>query len=253
MRSERLPRSRQQFLFFFQLFDVKILAKFNKILEKSVEVTIFYKKNSRKFPISLSKNGEISPGKKTIGTHTNSNDIVVHSFLARDRNWTNLSAPVMFEKWLKNSNFQLRWQRYNPRFQPSSCPWSDFGRTIFVVGIIHNIAVLGTRTIISCEQSLWHCSADCLVANTLLHYLQSQQQELGQSEPASMTAQVSRSVHRMGCVFSSASSPYINQRSATVNFFAHWPLTLFSGPIFSQPWPSILPSHLVTLLYWPTS
>jgi hypothetical protein len=92
VRSERLPRSRQQFLFFFQLFDVKILAKFNKILEKSVEVTIFYKKNSRKFPISLSKNGEISPGKKTICTHTNSNDIVVHSFLAGDRNWTNLSA-----------------------------------------------------------------------------------------------------------------------------------------------------------------
>jgi hypothetical protein len=71
-----------------------------------------------------------------------------------------------------------------PRVQPTSSPWSNFGTTILVVDIIHNIAVLGTRTIISCEQSLWHCSAHCVVANTLLHYLQSQQQELGQSEPA---------------------------------------------------------------------
>jgi len=98
----------------------------------------------------------------------------VHSFLARDRNWTNLSAHVMFEKWMKSSNFQFRWERYNPRVQPASCPWSDFGTTILVVDIIHNMTVLRTSTIISCEQSLWHCSAHCVVANTLLHYLQSQ-------------------------------------------------------------------------------
>ncbi len=84
-----------------------------------------------------------------------------------------------------------------------------------LVDIIHNITVLGTtrtiiscehslttRTIISCEHSLWHCSANCVGTNTpSLHYLQSQLQELGQSEPASMTAPVSRSVHRMGHVF----------------------------------------------------
>ncbi len=58
-------------------------------------------------------------------------------------------------------------------------PPSDFGTIIQVVDRIHNIAVLGTRTIISCEQSLWNCSADCVVANTpSLHYLQSRQQEL---------------------------------------------------------------------------
>jgi hypothetical protein len=60
-----------------------------------------------------------------------------------------------------------------------------------------------------------------------------------------------------GLCFSSASSPYINQHSTTVNGFACWPLTFFLGSNFSQPSPSILPSHLVTLLtfllYWPTS
>jgi hypothetical protein len=34
----------QTAVFFFQLFDVEILAKFNKILEKSVEVTIVKEK-----------------------------------------------------------------------------------------------------------------------------------------------------------------------------------------------------------------
>jgi hypothetical protein len=165
----------------------------------------------------------------------------VHSFLARDRNWTNLSAHVMFEKWLKSCNFQLRWQRYNPRLQPSSCPWPDFGATILVVDIIHNIAVLGTRTIISCEQSLWHCSADCVVAITLLHYLQSKQQELGQSEPASMTAPVSRSVHRMGRVFHPPLHPTLTNIVPQSIFLLadHWPLSL--GQFFLNPDPPYYP------------
>jgi hypothetical protein len=116
-----------------------------------------------------------------MGTHNDSNDIVVHSFVPTDRNCTNLSSPC--DVWKVIEEFQLRWQPYNPKLQPSSCPWSDFGTIISVVDRIHNIAVLATRTIISCEQSLWHYSADCVVANTpSLHYLQSRQQELMYSQ-----------------------------------------------------------------------
>jgi hypothetical protein len=46
-----------------------------------------------------------------------------------------------------------------------------------------------------------------------------------------------------GLCFSSASSPYINQHSTTVKFLPTdvWPF--YFGPIFSQPWPSILPCY----------
>jgi hypothetical protein len=64
--SERLPRSRPQcfflfFPFFFFFFNVEIFAKFRKI-SRSYTTS----KNSKIFPISLSTNGEISPGKKTL-------------------------------------------------------------------------------------------------------------------------------------------------------------------------------------------
>jgi hypothetical protein len=54
------------FLSFFPFFDVKILAKCNpklKKLKKLIELTLG-KKNCKNFPISLSRNSEISPGKK---------------------------------------------------------------------------------------------------------------------------------------------------------------------------------------------
>jgi hypothetical protein len=69
-------------------------------------------------------------------------------------------------------------------------------------------------------------------------------ESLGQSEPAPMTAPVGRSVHRMGCLFSSRSWPSVNQHRTTVNFF--WLLTFgfflpFSWPFFLQPWPQYYP------------
>ncbi len=101
----------------------------------------------------------------------------MHSFLPTDRNCTNLSAHVMFEKLLKSSS--CHGNDTTPKLQLPSCPWSDCGTIMLVVDRIHNIAVLGTRTSIRCEQSLWHCSAGGVVANTpSLHYLGSRQQEL---------------------------------------------------------------------------
>jgi hypothetical protein len=41
----------------------------------------------------------------------------------------------------------------------------------------------------------------------------------GQSEPVPMTTPAGHSVHRDGLCFSSASLPYVNQRSTTVNLF----------------------------------
>jgi hypothetical protein len=66
-----------------------------------------------------------------------------------------------------------------------------------------------------------------------------------------MIAPVGRSVHRMmdGLCFSSASLPYVNQHSTTLNLF--WLLTFdLLSPLlifFSTP-TSILPYHLDTLL-----
>jgi hypothetical protein len=59
---------------------------------------------------------------------------------------------------------------------------------------------------------------------------------------------VGRSVHRMGCIVSSGSWPYVYQHCTTVNLF--WLLTFdppffFLGPFFSQPW---LPYYPPTLL-----
>jgi hypothetical protein len=63
---------------------------------------------------------------------------------------------------------------------------------------------------------------------------------------------VGHSVHRMGCVFSSGSSPYVNQHCTAVNFFGSdvWPFfLLYFCPFSSQPTlASILRSHLVILL-----
>ncbi len=62
--SERLPRSRQQFfLFSFSFFTSKFLRNFQRKKKISRSYTIL--KYSKIFSISLSENGEISPGKKT--------------------------------------------------------------------------------------------------------------------------------------------------------------------------------------------
>jgi len=64
----------------------------------------------------------------------------------------------------------------------------------------------------------------------------------GQSEPASMTAPVGRSVHRMGFVFHLPVHPtFINILSQLI-FFACWPLTLFFlGQFFPNPDPPYHP------------
>jgi hypothetical protein len=53
-----------------------------------------------------------------------------------------------------------------------------------------------------------------------------------------------------GLCFSSASSPYINQHSTTVNFFACWPLTFSFGANFfpTLTLPPGYPINLPTLL-----
>jgi hypothetical protein len=63
-----------------------------------------------------------------------------------------------------------------------------------------------------------------------------------------MTAPVGRSVHRMGCVFHLPVHPTLtNILPQSISLSADlWPF--YFGPIFSQLWPSTLPSHLVTLL-----
>jgi hypothetical protein len=48
--------------FFFHFFGIEMLAKFNKKIANSVEFTLG-KKDSKIFPISLSKNEEIPPEK----------------------------------------------------------------------------------------------------------------------------------------------------------------------------------------------
>jgi hypothetical protein len=62
----------------------------------------------------------------------------------------------------------------------------------------------------------------------------------GQSEPAAAPskAPVGRSVHRMSCVFSSGSLPWVNQHCTTVNLFM---------AIFSQPSPPYYPPTSLNL------
>jgi hypothetical protein len=70
---------------------------------------------------------------------------------------------------------------------------------------------------------------------------------LGQSEPAPTNASVGRSVHRMGCIFSSS----LNQST----FFGFWPMSFFFGggcfflnPDLDSTFPPSYPADLVILL-----
>ncbi len=81
---------------------------------------------------------------------------------------------------------------------------------------------------------------------------------MGQSEPVLMITPVGRFVHRMGWMihlFSSASLPYINQHSITINFLGCWSLIIIILlPIFSQPYLHTThpPSYAIDLNLNPT-
>ncbi len=65
----------------FSFFDIKILEKFNQKIEKLVKLILEKQKKLKIIPISLSKNSEISPGKKTLrATQANNLNCTIKSF-----------------------------------------------------------------------------------------------------------------------------------------------------------------------------